>query len=275
MATLVYSGWKFRHGEFTPVADTLAVEQALSISVNGKPFTITMRSPGNEEELVRGLLFTEDVYRDRSLHPEMEVTEKDKLGFVTAINTRIDAGKLGTRYLNSRNLLSVSSCGICGKTELDLPDPSSQQFSEEDLIKAETVLDMFRQMNEQQDTFRQSGGSHAAGAFTLNGELLAIMEDIGRHNAVDKVIGRLLMDGNLKQARCLIVSGRISYEIVSKCFAAGIPFLASVSAPSSMAVDFSKELGITLMAFCREDRITVYSNIEKVLHSGLVRAVQQ
>jgi FdhD protein len=128
---------------------------------------------------------------------------------------------------------------------------------------------MFHRMNELQRTFRQSGGSHAAAAFTIDGEILSLHEDIGRHNAVDKVVGDLLLKQKLKEAKCLIVSGRISYEIVSKCFVAGIPFLAAVSAPSSLAVDFSKELGITLMAFCREGDLTVYSHPSKLKNNDI------
>jgi FdhD protein len=115
-------------------------------------------------------------------------------------------------------------------------------------------------MNASQVAFRQSGGTHAAAAFTFQGEMLCSMEDIGRHNAVDKVIGDLILSGRLNQASCLTVSGRVSYEIVIKCFKARIPFLAAVSAPSSLAVDYAKELGITLFAFCREKRATCYSH---------------
>lgn len=111
-------------------------------------------------------------------------------------------------------------------------------------------------MNDYQFNFKQSGGAHAAAAFSINGKLLASMEDIGRHNAVDKVVGKLIADNAIKSTKILTVSGRISYEIVVKCFKAQIPFLAAVSAPSSLAVDYAKELGITLFAFCRDDRAT-------------------
>jgi FdhD protein len=115
-------------------------------------------------------------------------------------------------------------------------------------------------MNALQHSFHQSGGTHAAAAFTIEGELLSSMEDIGRHNAVDKVIGQLLLSKKLEEAACLTVSGRISYEIVVKCFKARIPFLAAVSAPSTLAVDYAEELGITLLAFCRQNRATCYSH---------------
>jgi FdhD protein len=115
-------------------------------------------------------------------------------------------------------------------------------------------------MNTFQKNFKESGGCHAAAAFNLNGEHLCSMEDIGRHNAVDKVVGKLINDETLKDAKIMTVSGRISYEIIIKCFKAQIPFLAAVSAPSSLAVDYAKELGITLFAFCRDNRATCYAN---------------
>ena len=131
-------------------------------------------------------------------------------------------------------------------------------------MDSELVGRMFEKMNLAQNTFKQSGGSNAAAAFTIDGNLLVIQEDIGRHNAVDKVIGSLLFQKQMQNAKCMVVSGRISYEIVNKCYAAGIPFLAAVSAPSSLAVDLSEQLGITLMAFCREKKFTAYSNVENI-----------
>jgi FdhD protein len=120
-------------------------------------------------------------------------------------------------------------------------------------------MGMFECLRGGQVGFELSGGSHAAGAFDKEGKMLVSREDIGRHNAVDKVVGHLLNSGKLKEAKYLLVSGRVSYEIVTKCFTAGIPILAAVSAPSSLAVDFAKELGITLYGFCRENRATRYS----------------
>ena len=120
-------------------------------------------------------------------------------------------------------------------------------------------------MSALQFAFHQSGGTHAAAAFTLHGELLCLKEDIGRHNAVDKVIGDLILTQKLDPASCLTVSGRVSYEIIIKCFKAGIPIIAAVSAPSSLAVDYAKELGITLLAFCRDKRATCYSHPRRVI----------
>ena len=120
-------------------------------------------------------------------------------------------------------------------------------------------------MNTHQPNFNQSGGAHAAAAFDIKGKYLCSLEDIGRHNAVDKVVGYLIKNDQLDSAKIITVSGRISYEIVIKCIKAGIPFLAAVSAPSSLAVDFAKELGITLLAFCRDERATVYSHAHRTI----------
>ena len=127
------------------------------------------------------------------------------------------------------------------------------------MLDALTVTGMFAEMKEKQSAYITGGGSHGAAIFNEHHQLLALREDIGRHNAVDKVIGALLNAGNLQQGRYMLVSGRVSYEIVVKCFAAGIPNLLAVSAPSSLAVDFCKELGIALYGFCREQRFTRYS----------------
>ena len=157
----------------------------------------------------------------------------------------------------------MSSCGICGKTELGDLAFIGKTIDDNDKIDIGLIHNMFSKMNAFQFDFRKSGGTHAAAAFTLKGDLLCAMEDIGRHNAVDKIVGKLINDKQLNDAKIITVSGRISYEIVIKCFKARIPFLAAVSAPSSLAVDYAKELGITLFAFCRDERATCYSNPQR------------
>ena len=257
-----YQGRKFIDGSITNVNDNLTVEQALQININGEPFSITMRTPGNDDELIRGLLYSEDIYRS-SVNLNIELAE-NKEKSTTEANIEINESLLKSGYLNSRSFLSAASCGICGKTELDDIDTSCKVDDKNQLSHA-NLLKMFDAMKAAQHTFHKSGGSHAAAAFTNNGELLSIREDIGRHNAVDKVIGHLINNNSLKGAKCLTVSGRISYEIISKAFAAKIPILAAVSAPSPLAVDFAKELGITLLGFCRENKATCYSHPNRIL----------
>jgi FdhD protein len=169
--------------------------------------------------------------------------------------------------------LSVASCGICGKQDLDLPD--SNTSVSDAVISPNLIFQMFTEMNSSQHAFKQSGGSHASAAFSETGELLCIKEDIGRHNAVDKVVGHLIFAKKLDQAKCITVSGRVSYEIIIKVFRAKIPVLAAVSAPSTLAIDFAKELGITVLAFCREDRLTCYSHPERLVRDKLIQVERQ
>ncbi len=163
--------------------------------------------------------------------------------------------------------MSVSSCGICGKTELGELSFLGKTVDSKQQIDAGLFSELFNKMNSKQFDFKQSGGTHAAAAFNQNGDLLSAMEDIGRHNAVDKVIGNLLYTQQLNTAKVMTVSGRISYEIVIKVFKAGIPFLAAVSAPSSLAVDYAKELGISLLGFCRDGRATCYSHPYRIINN--------
>lgn len=264
MATSDYEGKKYEHSGSTKIVDSLTIEEALQININDEPFTITMRTPGDDMDLVRGLLHSEGIIRDTNYSPDLVLRGENDNGIVTSVNLSIEEDKLGSGYSNSRSLLSVSSCGICGRKELDelsfigkISDPSKS-------IDLKLIDSMFMKMNRVQRAFQQSGGSHAACAFDVNGNLLSSKEDIGRHNAVDKVIGELILSGNLKEATTITVSGRISYEIIIKAFKAHIPILCAVSAPSTLAVDYAKELGISLLAFCREGRATCYANPSRI-----------
>lgn len=261
--TFTYNAIKMTKGALTEVSDILTIEHPLSISINDEPFTLTMQTPGNEMELARGLLFTEGVYKNRNSRPNMHVIEMNEQGFISKLNVEINKDDLDQSQITKRNLLSVASCGICGMTELSYPE-GKLLCNDVSVLALADVQNMFDEMKHSQTAFLSSGGCHAASIFSKEKIMLTMQEDIGRHNAVDKVIGALLCAGKLNQGHFLLVSGRISYEIVTKCFIAGIPFLMAVSAPSSLAVDFAKELGITLMGFCREDRATVYSHPERL-----------
>ena len=263
MATRNYEGKKFDTHKVNKIMDSLTVEEALQININNKPFTVSMRTPGEDMSLVRGMLHSEGVLKNTNLIPEISIKKENEDGIVTVVNLDIPKNELGEGYSNSRSLLSVSSCGICGKTELKDLAFIGKTIDENEKIDVNLIHQLFEQMNTIQHNFKQSGGTHAAVAFTLEGKLLCSMEDIGRHNAVDKVVGQLIHSQKLDDAKIMIVSGRISYEIVIKCFKANIPFLAAVSAPSSLAVDYAKELGITLFAFCRNGRATCYSHPQR------------
>jgi len=260
MATRNYEGKKFVIDRVDKTIDSLTIEEALQININKKPFTVTMRTPGNDNSLVRGLLHTEGIIKNQRYLPELILKKEDNDGIVTVVELSIPEEELGEGYSNSRSLLSVSSCGICGRTELGDISFDGKTIDNDDKINISLLNSLFEKMNTMQSDFHQSGGTHAAAVFSINGKLLCSMEDIGRHNAVDKVIGKLILLKTLDNAIILTVSGRVSYEIIIKCFKAKIPFLAAVSAPSSLAVDFAKELGITLFAFCRDGRATCYSH---------------
>jgi FdhD protein len=263
MAIRNYQGKKFDTHKVTKIVDSLTVEEALQININGKPFTVSMRTPGEDMSLVRGMLHSEGVINDIHFNPEIAVKKENEEGIITIVNLDIPKDELGEGYSNSRSLLSVSSCGICGKTELSDLSFIGKTIADNEKIDIALIHQLFDKMKVLQHDFKQSGGTHAAAAFTIKGDLLCSMEDIGRHNAVDKVIGKLIALNTLSDAKILTVSGRISYEIVIKCFKAKIPFLAAVSAPSSLAVDYAKELGITLFAFCRDKRATCYSHLQR------------
>lgn len=270
MNTRPYHGLFWRDGRYADVTDTLAVEVGLSIAVNGIPYTVTMQTPGHEKDLVRGLLHAEKIYRHTGPHPPVVVTEVNDEGYISGVNVRLPEELILKDFAGTRNVISASSCGLCGKVSLE--DDTAMPIRAMGRMDPLVVQQMFDQMSEGQASFRQSGGTHAAGLFAADGTLLSLREDIGRHNAVDKVIGDLLHRDRLAEAACLTVSGRISYEIVGKARAAGIPFLASVSAPSSLAVDTAQACGMTLLAFCRQGKLTVYSHPEQM--TGAVPAGQ-
>jgi len=270
MATLDYQSLKFVGSSSESKLDTLTVEEALQVRVNGKPLTVTMRSPGNDIELVRGLLHSEDIFDSVEEDIEIIVKSESKQGIITSVNVKVPESELGDGYKNSRSFLSVSSCGICGQTELQ---EVKGELDKKGSFDPSCLEEMFNQMNHKQNTFRKSGGSHAAAAFNEKGELMCVMEDIGRHNAVDKVIGALILKKQLAKAVVITVSGRVSYEIVMKAFRAKIPVLAAVSAPSSLAVDYAKELGVTLFGFCRESNATCYSNTQRIIDNSQTRQI--
>jgi FdhD protein len=226
-----------------------------------------MCTPIHIREWAFGILFTEGIIRSAEQVLSYSEEEVDH-----QITIRVTLNNATQAITNKRSLLSVSACGICGKTAFEPPtfrddrkadDERSSMTPSDDELRSMTLRDdiakMMVQLREVQTLFEETGGCHAAGVFNREGQLIFASEDIGRHNAVDKVIGHLLLNYQLRSAKYIVVSGRVSYEIVAKCFAAGIPNLAAVSSPSSLAVDYAKELGLSLFAFCRENRVTQYA----------------
>ena len=249
------------------VSDALVVEVPVQLFIEEEPLTVSMCTPTHIREWAFGILFTEGIIRsaDQVLsYSEEEVDHQ--------IIIRVTLNNATQAITNKRSLLSVSACGICGKTAFEpatrsddelrsmtLRDDRGADDERSSMTLRESIAQMIVKLRESQTLFEETGGCHAAGVFNREGQLIFASEDIGRHNAVDKVIGHLLLNNQLRSAKYIVVSGRVSYEIVAKCFAAGIPNLAAVSSPSTLAVDYAKELGLSLFAFCRENRVTQYA----------------
>lgn len=258
-------GLQYNGGLPRSVRDALTVEAPLQILINGEPFTITMRTPGEDPALARGLLHTEGLIEDPAAPIAME-EDPGEVGRAGRVHVTVEGKWLVRDFAHRRSVLSTSSCGLCGKKELDDVEmgPCPIRLAPARRLPVEGIGPMLDTMRRAQETFERSGGSHAAAVLTVEGGLLALSEDIGRHNAVDKAVGRLLLDGQLARAEVLLVSGRLSYEIVYKAWRAGIVHLLSVSAPSNLAVETGGRLGMTIAGFCREGRATIYTHPENV-----------
>ena len=229
--------------------DDLAVEEPLEIRVNGEPVAVTMRTPGHDEELALGFLLSEGVRpRDASLTDDLAANTVD----VTVDG--FDPEPL------RRNFYTTSSCGVCGKGALEAVAVEAPRVDSELRVSAAFVSELPDRLREAQPTFAATGGLHATGLFSADGELVCVREDVGRHNAFDKVIGRAFLDGLLPLADHVVcVSGRLSFELVQKGAVAGVPILVAVGAPSTLAVELARDRGITLCGFVRDGRMNVYT----------------
>lgn len=257
MATFQQQAIRVDQGTPRESMESLVIEEPLQININGRAFSITMRTPGDDAYLVKGLLFTEGVVQLEGLRSDLATEQRE--GY-TQVDVRIPEVFVCEDLLEKRSLVANASCGVCGKREISdigLIQPPLKPPRPLDPVRIEA---MGSEMRSRQAGFNATGGCHAAAVFTDTGAFLAQFEDVGRHNAVDKVIGFLVAGGRIGSASILFVSGRVSFEIISKAYAAGIPFLCAVSAPSSLAVQAAERFGMSLLAFCREDRFTVYSN---------------
>jgi len=257
----VFRALRQKEAEITEVVESLTPERPLQIMVNGQSYSVTMQTPGAERYLVRGLLHAEGAGEGGFL-----VYGQEERGPATVVEVEIECPDLPG---GARRLAATSSCGLCGKESLDDVLRDIAPVVGDVRVDAAGLRVIHEAMRARQATFSGTGGSHAAAAATARGEILVVFEDVGRHNAVDKVVGFLLEEGLLARADVLAVSGRVSFEIVQKCARAGIPVLAAVSAPSSLAVESAERWGITLAGFCRGDRATFYSGLGRVeRHAG-------
>ncbi len=254
--------------------DTLVVEEPLEIRVNGTPITVTMRTPGSDIELAQGFLLNEGVIARREDVLTVRYCKGAADDDGVAVNTYnvLDvtlAPDVAMPDVDvTRNFYTTSSCGVCGKASLEAVQLSSRHCPGDDpsTVTAETLTSLPALLRDAQKVFASTGGLHGAALFDTTGATLAVREDIGRHNAVDKVIGWALEQDRIPLGgTVLLVSGRASFELTQKAVMAGIPVLAAVSAPSSLAVDLASQSGLTLVAFLRGDSMNVYTRPDRVV----------
>jgi len=256
-------------GNATHVEDYLAAEEPLEIRAGRHSLGVTLRTPGDDEELVAGFLFTEGIISRREDLVALRVPgnsspERNLVRATLSRNVRLPAGGAARRFS------AGSACGVCGKASItQLRQRGLRRPEAASLFDPEMLCQMPPRLRTNQAVFGRTGGLHAAALFAPGGELLVLREDIGRHNAVDKTIGWAFLDGRLPlSGHILLVSGRGGFEIVQKTITAGIPLLASVSAPSSLAVQLARELGLTLVGFLRGRRFVIYAGEERIAVSA-------
>ncbi len=264
---------RFAAGEWTDAPDAVVTEEPLQLLLDGQPLAVVMRTPGADVELALGLLFAEGIIRSardvRGMQISAEAGESEariKLEPVLVESNQVDVQLAAKpRRKPERSMLASSACGVCGtqmiedlRRDLAVLPPG--------LVADPAMLPgLVDRLREGQGVFERTGGLHAAGLFDAAGGLVVLREDVGRHNAVDKVVGRMLLDGRLPASEMLlVVSGRAGYEIVQKSVGAGIPLLAAVGAPSSLAVALAREFNQTLVGFLRGDRFNVYAGAERL-----------
>ena len=260
------SGDEQRRGQ-----DSLAAEEPLELRVGGVPLAVTMRTPGDDVELAHGFLLTEGVIGDMAdISTARYCDSLDAHGRNTynVLDVLLAPGVAPPAAEVTRNFYTTSSCGVCGKASLEAVRLKSRFSPARDPVTVTTAtLTLLPELlRDAQQVFERTGGLHAAGLFTAVGELLVAREDVGRHNAVDKVLGWALMAGLVPAAgHVLLVSGRASFELVQKAVMAGVPMLAAVSAPSSLAVELAEDAGVTLVGFLRGQSMNVYTGAERVV----------
>ncbi len=264
---------RIRDGAVSTRPDTLVGEEPLEIRLGGRPLAITMRTPGDDFALAAGFLVSEGVLGDAGELANIVYcagATEDGSNTYNVVDVQLAPGVPVPDITLERNVYTTSSCGLCGKASLDAVRTSARRPLDPPAdtpgrIAPATLSALPGRLRAAQRVFDRTGGLHAAALFDADGELLDVREDVGRHNAVDKVVGRALQDGRLPlRDTILMVSGRASFELVQKAVMAGIPTLAAVSAPSSLAVDLAAESGLTLVGFLRGSSMNVYAGAERL-----------
>jgi FdhD protein len=258
---------KYRNESALHADDSIAVEEPLEISISGtdetaaRPVSVTMRTPGMDKELALGFLYSEGVVKSPSEIVSAESTGENRVVIKLGKDISVLLGKL------QRHFYTASSCGVCGKSSLELLGaslPARPLFSKVKL-SGKVILSLDKKLRDAQEVFDSTGGLHASALFNREGELLLSCEDVGRHNALDKLTGSYLLNRELPPPdSILLLSGRACYELIQKAAMAGIPFVLAIGAPSSLAVETARNFGITLIGFLREKGFNVYSGGERL-----------
>lgn len=238
--------------------DHLVVEEPMEMRLDGTPLAVVMRTPGDDAELALGFAITEGIVANPNMIVDIEFIGDGRWNMVTADGVSIDPAQF------QRNFYSTSSCGVCGKASIDAIRVTGAKPPTGPVVPVHVIRTLPLRLLEHQEAFQSTGGLHAAAAFDQSGEILAVREDVGRHNAVDKVIGHLVRERWPLAPMGLMVSGRVSFEITQKAAVAGISLICGVSAASSLAVDLAEEFGMTVVGFLRDGSFTIYTGKERI-----------
>lgn len=266
---------RWRNGKpIESARDALAIEEPLEIRVRGRAVSVTMRTPGHDDELAAGFLLSEGVLRGRDdiarIDPCVRAAEGNVINVFLSPRVDVDMDKL------TRHVFASSSCGVCGKATIDAICVAFDPVASGCVVADGLLQHLPDLMRQSQAAFDQTGGLHAAALFSADGSMLVLREDVGRHNAVDKVMGWAFMKGLVPLDRhILLVSGRASFEIMQKALAGRLPIVCAVSAPSSLAVDFALRCGQTLVGFLRHGRMNIYAGVERIAMSIHTAAADQ
>ncbi len=264
---------KWSSGAWSEVPDAVVTEEPLQLMLDGVPLSVVMRTPGEDIELALGLMFAEGIVRslDAIGHVRISAESGETVSGISVDSSLVESNQIDVQLTEAprrrpeRSMLSSSACGVCGAVLIEDLRRDLAQLPAGPTIDPALLPPLVERLRSGQGVFERTGGLHAAGLFSAGGDLICMREDIGRHNAVDKVVGRMLLDGRLPaRDGILVVSGLAGYEIVQKSITAGMPVLAAVGAPSSLAVALSREFNQTLVGFLRGERFNVYAAPERL-----------
>jgi len=264
---------KWSSGAWSEVPDAVVTEEPLQLMLDGVPLSVVMRTPGEDIELALGLMFAEGIVRslDAIGHVRISAESGETASGISVDSSLVESNQIDVQLTEAprrrpeRSMLSSSACGVCGAVLIEDLRRDLAQLPAGPTIDPALLPPLVERLRSGQGVLERTGGLHAAGLFSSGGDLICMREDIGRHNAVDKVVGRMLLDGRLPaRDAILVVSGRAGYEIVQKSITAGMPLLAAVGAPSSLAVALSREFNQTLVGFLRGERFNVYAAPERL-----------